>query len=68
MNTSDKLLAEWNRIWRKLDRQARKDRCVGDIVCGWDWRTLEVVMPKEYARLMEIRKEMRLLKSAGLLP
>lgn len=43
----------YSRIWRKLDRQARTDRCAGDIVCGWDWPTLRTVMPVEYAALVE---------------
>lgn len=65
-NISDTLFAEYNRILARLDREARADRCAGDIVCGWDWPTLRIVKPVEYARLQAIRAEMRVLRSAGL--
>lgn len=61
-----------NRILAKLDREARADRCKGDIVSGWDWPTLAIVKPLEYNRLRELneqhKQEFRSLRAAGLLP
>ena len=66
-NASDKLHAEYNAILARLDREARRDRCKGDICTGWDWPTLAIVKPVEHARLRQIQSEMRGLRSAGLL-
>lgn len=74
MNTYEKRIAvlgrKFSKLLAKLNRQARRDACRGDINVGWDWPTLAVVMPKEYAQLMAWRQEAkecrRALQSAGL--
>ena len=72
VNPCAKIRAEYNRILAKLDREARADRCKGDIVTGWDWPTLAIVKPLEYNRLRELneqhKQEFRSLRAAGLLP
>ena len=74
-NTANQLPAirgAYNRILIRLDREARADRCQGDICCGWDWPTLAAVRPIEYAELCglrhQYRAESRALMSAGLHP
>jgi hypothetical protein len=61
---------EYNRILNQLDKEARADRCAGDICCGWDWPTLCAVKPEVAARLAELREvvksSLRAMKSAGL--
>jgi hypothetical protein len=65
------LRRRYDAILRKLDREARADRCRGDICTGWDWPTLAVVKPEVYAELREIDRqyvrEFRMKKAAGLL-
>jgi hypothetical protein len=51
----------YEKLWKKLDQQARRDRCAGDIFVGWDWPTLRAVMPTEYAILRDC---IRLCKEA----
>lgn len=68
--TQKKLLARYNRILAALDREARRDRCKGDIFTGWDWPTLAVVKPVEYMELkrieMDYKEETASLKQGGL--
>lgn len=45
---------EYNRILAQLDKQAKQDRCKGDICYGWDWPTLRIVKPAKYNRLKEL--------------
>jgi hypothetical protein len=71
MNQTQKsLLARYNRILRALDKEARSDRCKGDIFVGWDWPTLAIVKPEIYAELKQIEKdfneETNSLKQGGL--
>ncbi len=42
------------RVWKELDREAKADRCAGDIVCGWDWPTLRMVKPQTFRLLQEL--------------
>lgn len=47
----DRIEARYQRLWSKLDRQARADRCPGDICSGWDWPTLRLCRPDDYSAL-----------------
>jgi len=72
VNPCAKIRAEYDGILAKLHREAKRDRCAGDIVTGWDWPTLAIVKPLEYKRLRELNEqyktEFRALRAAGLLP
>ena len=72
VNPCAKIRAEYDKIWAKLHREARADRCKGDIFTGWDWPTLAIVKPLQYNRLRELneqyKQEFRSLRAAGLLP
>ncbi len=72
INPLPAIRARFDRILAALDREARADRCAGDIVCGWDWPTLRIVKPEAYAELMRLNEqhkaEWRALVSAGLHP
>ncbi len=72
LNPLPGIRARFNRILAALDREARRNRCKGDIVCGWDWPTLRIVKPQVYAELMRLdetyRAEARLLLTMGLHP
>lgn len=64
--------AKYNRIIDRLHREAKADRCKGDICTGWDWPTLRIVKPDVYAELHRLndahKAEWRSLMSAGLHP
>lgn len=68
LNASDRLYRRYNQILSKLHREAMADRCKGDIFIGWDWPTLAMVKPREYAELISIKRDFRILRSAGLTP
>jgi hypothetical protein len=69
-STQKKLLARYNKIFRALDKEARADRCKGDMFTGWDWPTLATVKPEIYRELKQIeadfREETNSLKQGGL--
>lgn len=69
-STQKKLLARYNRILAALDKEARADRCKGDLFVGWDWPTLATVKPEIYRELKQIeldfREETNSLKQGGL--
>jgi hypothetical protein len=71
MNQTQKsLLARYNRILRALDKEARADRCKGDLFVGWDWPTLATVKPEIYRELKQIERDFKeetdSLKQGGL--
>ncbi len=71
MNQTQKsLLARYNRILLALDKEARADRCKGDMFTGWDWPTLAVVKPEIYRELKQIERDFKeetdSLKQGGL--
>ena len=66
INRSDAIREELRRIYVGLDREARADRCAGDIVCGWDWPTLCAVRPLVAERISNLKREWRALMSVGL--
>ena len=71
VNPCAQIRAEYNRILSALHREAKRDRCRGDICTGWDWPTLAIVKPLEYNRLRELseahKREFVALRAAGLL-
>ena len=72
INPLPSICRRYNRLLDALDREARAHACKGDIVVGWDWPTLRIVKPKEYAELRALQKqhqeESSLLRGAGLHP
>lgn len=65
----------WNRelhlIQSHLWKEARADRCAGDITTGWDWPTLCAVKPDMAYGIIHAKRRIReakqALRSAGLL-
>jgi hypothetical protein len=66
VNRDEQIRSRLNAILCRLDKQARTDRCKGDMVCGWDWPTLCIVLPDVAQEIASLRREWRGLKSAGL--
>ena len=69
-NPCAKIRAEFNKVLAQLDKEARADRCKGDICTGWDWPTLASVKPHTYAYLQRLdedfKKERKSLIACGL--
>jgi len=66
LNRTDAIGIQLVKIFNKLNREARRDRCKGDIVCGWDWPTLCMVKPEVAQEIRELKKEKKEAEMVGL--
>lgn len=57
LNAAGRFRRSYDFILRKLNAQARRDRCKGDITCAWDWPTLRMVHPDIYAQLVALNDQ-----------
>lgn len=56
--------SRYARLWRKLDRIAHADACKGDLFIGWDWPTLRICRPDDYAALRRFIRDAQVAAGA----